>query len=207
MRQYLAMMNELERIKIATRIRAFNIIQRQVIGSITLYFEQRDNVWVNTLVSVARPKIEKLAKELEIRDEVTFYSDHIAQYPEYLQGMKPHDYLNRVRGLMAHPLNPNNHRPEIFPDAFDPANLILCAIFDLMKFHDALDMETPPEMCAFGLWHIAVSPDHGNQGLDMTNQYRILRDIRSQSSSEQRRRGLKFMNWFVAQSAKQTAEA
>lgn len=190
--------------------RALDIVESQLVGAITLYFEDRDTIWVQSLASIARSQIEEIARKLGIRDELELYSDYMSKaLPDQLINGKIYPYLNRVRSLMTHATNPNNHTEEILSENFDPANLIFCAIFDLMKIHmhQRMWLISAEELMAFLLWHLAICPDHNNQGQDLVNQYPIFSNIRLQSRAEQLRRGLKFTRWWVNKASKIKARA
>lgn len=180
-------------------VTAIDIIERQVVGAVVMFFEQRDPVWVQTLATVARPQIEKLAKQQNLKlPHQRFYSDVVAGFAPHMTEKERYAQIEQARSLMTHANHPSNHLDEVHPDNIDLDRLLGIVTADLMNLYIPLKRALPPEIEAFTYWHIAHDPDFEPHSSQFESRYKIFQGIKGLPPNEQRERGLRFMRWVVS---------
>jgi hypothetical protein len=178
---------------------ATDIIERQITGAVVLFFEQKDPVWIQALATIARPQIEKLAEQQNLKlPQQRFYSDVVAKMAPQMSKKERWEYIERARSLMTHANNPDNHQDDISPDRIDLDRLLGVVTADLMNLYMPLKRALPAEIEAFTYWHIARDPDFEPLSSQFELRFPIFRGIKKLPLNEQLERGLRFMNWVVS---------
>lgn len=186
------------------QLTAIECIEQQVSSAVRMFFSGYSHVAYMTLIAINAHAIEKYAKNKSIRPDDQFFYELASENPNF-SAEQIKKLLSDFRAVLAHPES-SLWDKGVNLDMEEPEVTIFSVCYDLKLLFRSLRRAIPPEIDAFHLWYMAKVLDAVRRHDLGINKYVILRQLSAQSREEQLRRGLKFMNWWTEQKAKEVAE-